>query len=310
MPSSRLICRQEREVSNNPYRTCLLVGLLLVGLIAGCSRSTVPTIPFTFGTAHRNLTYCNSQQLDLYVPRAGRGHQLPIAVYIHGGGLSAGDKSNLNPVFLDALASAGYAVASLNYRLAPQSRFPAQIEDVKCAIRFLRAKASQYGLDQRQMFAFGTSAGGQLAAIATLTGAHSVFDVGQYPTEPSNLLAAVDMFGPANLTERTSGYSLQDLHQILAKTDRQALLSASPTYYVAPHAPPMLLVQGVDDPIVHESQSTELYQDLESAGDPSQLLLVQNMGHMFMQVGSNPIDPGLQTIAQDVVHFFDNARRG
>jgi acetyl esterase/lipase len=268
----------------------------------------VVTIPFTLGTADRNLTYCNSQQLDLYIPRAARGHPAPIAVYIHGGGLSEGDKSNLNPVFLDNLASAGFAVASLNYRLAPDSRFPAQIEDVKCAIRFLRAKAQKYGLDGAQVFAFGTSAGGQLAAIAALTG-HSVFDVGRYPAEPSNLLAAVDLFGPANLTESTSGYSPQDLQQILAKTDRQALLQASPIYYVVPHAPPILLVQGVDDPIVHASQSMELYQDLKSAGDPAQLLLVQNMGHMFMQVGSNPIDPRLPTIARDVVRFFDNARR-
>ena len=75
--------------------------------------------------------------------------------------MTAGDKSDLNPVFLDALASAGYAVASVNYRLAPQFKFPAQIEDVKCAIRYLRAKASSYGLNGSEMFAFGTSVGGR-----------------------------------------------------------------------------------------------------------------------------------------------------
>ncbi len=130
---------------------------------------------------------------------------LPVAMYIHGGGMTAGDKSDLNPVFLDALASSGYAVASVNYRLAPQSRFPAQIEDVKCAIRYLRAKAPNYGLNASEIFAFGTSVGGQLVALAALTGPHSAFDVGSYPTEPSNLLAVADLFGPANLTERASG---------------------------------------------------------------------------------------------------------
>jgi acetyl esterase/lipase len=117
-------------------------GPLLVGLMAGCSAAP-PTVPSTLGTAHRNLTYCNAQELGLYVPRAAATHPLPIAMYVHGGGMTAGDKSDVNPAFLDTLASAGYAVASVNYRLAPDSRFPAQIEDVKCAIRYLRARATR-----------------------------------------------------------------------------------------------------------------------------------------------------------------------
>ena len=120
--------------------------------------------------------------------------------------MTAGDKSDLNPVFLDTLASAGYAVASVNYRLAPRFKFPAQIEDVKCAIRYLRAKAPKYGLNGSEIFAFGTSVGGQLVALAALTGPHSAFDVGPYATEPSNLTAVADMFGPANLTEPASGF--------------------------------------------------------------------------------------------------------
>ena len=128
--------------------------------------------------------------------------------------MTSGDKSDLNPVFLDALASAGYAVASVNYRLAPQFKFPAQIEDVKCAIRYLRAKAPRYGLNGNEIFAFGTSVGGQLVALAALTGPHSAFDVGPYATEPSNLLAVADLFGPANLTERASGFSPSDIQQV------------------------------------------------------------------------------------------------
>ena len=286
----------------------LTTGLLSAALIAGCSSTEVVNVPFLLGTANRNLTYCDSQALDLYIPHTA-AHPLPVAIYIHGGGMTAGDKSNLNPIFLDALASAGYAIASLNYRLAPQSRFPAQIEDVKCAIRYLRAKAPMYDLNASEVFAFGTSAGGQLAALAALTGPHSVFDVGPYPKEPSNLLAVADMFGPANLTERASGYSPSDLQQVFANSDRRDLALASPTHYVVSDTPPILLVQGVDDTTVHESQSMELYRDLKAAGDQSQLLLVQNMGHMFVQVGSKPLDPGVRQIAQDMILFFDNARK-
>lgn len=287
----------------------LLAGLLLAGLMAGCS--TAPhNVPFTLGTADRNLTYCNSQSLDLYIPRAAVTRPLPITMYIHGGGMTAGDKSDLSPVFLDALASAGYAVASVNYRLAPESRFPAQIEDVKCAIRYLRAKAPKYGLNASEIFAFGTSVGGQLAALAALTGPHSAWDVGPYPTEPSKLLAVADMFGPANLTERASGFSPSGIQQVFGKSDRRDLVLASPTHFAVAKAPPILIVQGVNDTKVLESQSIELYRDLKAAGDQTQLVLVRNMGHMFAQAGSKPINPSFQQIAQDVVSFFDKYMQG
>ena len=222
--------------------------------------------------------------------------------------MTAGDKSDINPVFLNALASAGYAVASVNYRLAPGSRFPTQLEDVKCAIRYLRAKAPSYGLNPSAMFAFGTSVGGQLVALAALTGAHSAYDVGPYTMEPSNLVAVADIFGPANLTEPASGFSPSGIEQVFGKNDHRDLLLASPTHFVAPNAPPILLIQGVDDTKVLKSQSLELFGDLKAAGDHPQLVLVQNMGHMFVQVGPKPIDPGLRQIGNDIVHFFDTQR--
>ena len=258
-------------------------------------------VAFTLGTVDRDVTYCGSQTLDLYLPREAATHPLPIAMYVHGGGLTSGDKSDINPVFLDALASAGYAAASINYRLAPMSKFPAQIEDVKCAIRFLRSNAPKYGLNAKEMFAFGTSAGGQLVALAALTGPHSAFDVGAYLAEPSSVTAVADMFGPANLAQG-GGYSTAGVQQAFSQQGDTVL--ASPTHFVAAHAPPILIVQGVDDAKVIESQSTELYDDLRAVGDQTQIVLVQNMGHMFVQVGSRPIDPSLAQIAQDMVNFF------
>ena len=290
-------------------RMRLRAALLLAGLVAGCS-SAAPNVPFTLGVAHRNLTYCNSQKLDLYIPRAAVSRPLPLAIYVHGGGMTAGDKSNLNPVFLNALASAGYAVASLNYRLAPQFKYPAQIEDVKSAIRYLRLKAPMLGISGNDIVAFGTSVGGELVAIADLTGRHSAFDVGPNLTEPSNIVAAVDMFGPANLAEPASGMSPSDDQQVFGENHRDDLALASPTHFVMANAPPVLLIQGVNDTTVLESQSIELYRDLETAGDPAQLVLVQNMGHMFVQVGSKPIEPSLEAIAQDMVSFFGRALKG
>ena len=203
----------------------LAAGLLAAGLLAGCNSAPVKGA-FALGTVYPNLTYCNSQRMDLYIPRVAVSHLIPIAIYVHGGGMTGGDKSNLNPIFLDALASAGYAVASVNYRLAPKFHFPAQIEDVKCAIRYLRSIAGQYGLNGSAAYAFGTSVGGQLVALAALTGLHSTFDVGPYLTEPSNLLAAVDMFGPANLTEPASGFSAFDIQQVFGRNRREIVLAS------------------------------------------------------------------------------------
>ena len=222
--------------------------------------------------------------------------------------MTAGDKADLSPVFLDALASAGYAVASVNYRLAPGSRFPAQIEDVKCAIRYLRAKAPRYGLNASEIFAFGTSVGGQLVTLAALTGPHSAWNAGPYPAEPSTLRAVADMFGPANLTQRASGFSPSGIQQVFGKSDRWDLLLASPVHFVAENSSPILIVQGVNDTKVLESQAIELNKDLKTAGDQTRLVLVRNMGHMFEQAGSKPIDPSLRQIAQDMVSFFGKYR--
>lgn len=278
---------------------CVYSAVTIHGIIAANS----PTVTFTLGTAYRDVIYSNSQTLDLYVPRAAANLPLPLAVFVHGGGLTAGDKADINPTFLDALASAGYAVASVNYRLAPQFKFPAQIEDVKSAIRYLRANAQTYGLNGSEVFAFGTSAGGQLVALAALTGPHSAFDVGPYLNQTSSVTAIVDMFGPANLTEGV--YSATQNFRIFGSSYGQSdLIRESPTHYVVANAPPILIIQGVEDQKVPESQSMELYNDLLAADDKAQLVLVQNMGHMFVQVGSKPIEPSLDQIGQQMVSFF------
>ena len=282
---------------------CVYSSFVINGVLASNAPATVS---FTLGTAHRDVTYCDSQTMDIYVPSAASARPLPLAIYVHGGGLTAGDKSDISPLFLSALASAGYAVASVNYRLAPQYKFPAQIDDLKCAIRFLRANAQAYGVNGSEMFAFGTSSGGELVALAALTGPHSEFDVGSYLNESSGLTAAVDMFGPANLTSYAS-YS--DAQRVFGENQSEMVL-ASPTHYVAANSPPIMIVQGVNDTNVPESQSIQLYDELTAAGDQTQLILVRNMGHMFVQVGPEPISPSLAQIAQDMVSFFGRNQTG
>ena len=146
----------------------------------------------------------------------------------------------------------------------------------------------------------------QLSAIAALTGSNSEFDVGPYLNESSSVTAAVDMFGPANLT---SFASYSDPQKVFG-SNQSNLVLASPTHFVTANAPPILIIQGVNDMTVPESQSIQLYDELTAAGDQTQIILVQNMGHMFVQVGSEPIAPSLAQIAQDMVSFFERYREG
>jgi acetyl esterase/lipase len=285
---------------------CLYSAFAIHRMVAS---NAAPAVTFTLGTAYRDVTYCNSQTLDVYVPGSTATRPLPLAIFVHGGGLTGGDKGYLNPAFLNALARAGFAVASLNYRLAtgilsyrfaPSYPFPAQIEDVKCGIRYLRAHAQTYDINPNKIFAFGTSYGGLLVALAALTGGHSNFDVGPYATTSSAIVAAVDMFGPADL----SGWISPQAFHIAFGSNRANLVLASPAHYVKANAPPILIVQGTADTEVPESQSAELYRNLSAFGDQTQLILVQHMGHMFAQVGAQPIDPSLTQIAADMVSWF------
>lgn len=293
-----------------PAIACILALLLICSYCAFAiyrlvASNATPFVSFTLGPAYRDLTYCNSQTLDLFVPGGAASRPLPLAIFVHGGGLTAGDKGYLNPTLLNALAKAGFAVADLNYRLAPASKFPAQIEDVKCGIRYLRAHAQRYDISPVNVFAFGTSYGGTLVALTALTGGHSSFDVGQYLDQSSAIVAAVDMFGPADLPGWISSRGLNAAFG----GNRANLVLASPTHYVKANAPPILIVQGTADTEVPESQSVELYTKLKAAGDQTQLVLVHNMGHMWAQVGVDPIDPPLKQIADDMVSWFERYTR-
>jgi dipeptidyl aminopeptidase/acylaminoacyl peptidase len=126
--------------------------------------------------------------------------------------------------------------------------------------------------------------------------------VGPYLNESSSVVAVVDMFGPTNLTAN-SGYSSSDLMRAFGDNLANEVL-ASPVHFVTRNSPPILIIQGVNDTNVPESQSIQLYNALRGSGDQTQLILVQNMGHMFVQVGSQPINPSLAQISQDMLSFF------
>ena len=241
-------------------------------------------------TVHRDLAYVpgghERQKLDLYLPKAGTN--LPLIINIHGGAFRAGSKDTGVP--LDYL-SRGYAVASINYRLSQHAVFPAQIEDCKAAVRWLRAQAPQYGLDPNRFAAWGQSAGGHLAAMLGTTGDARHFDVGGHLDVSSRVQAVVDYFGPTDFLQmdphRPPNGMLHDPadspeSQLVGgpiQENKDKAARANPITYVTRNAPPFLICHGDADPLVPHHQSVLLEAALKQAGVPVTFYTVQGAGH-------------------------------
>ena len=151
---------------------------------------------------HKDVTYATidgaNLALDLYLPAAGAAKPR-LVVWVHGGAWRSGSKSD---VPIRSLLDHGFAIASVDYRLSPVARFPAQVHDIKAAIRYLRAKEKEYGYDAAHITIAGSSAGGHLAALVGVTSSHQELEgkVGEHLDQSSAVQAIVSYYGMSNLT--------------------------------------------------------------------------------------------------------------
>lgn len=269
--------------------------------------------PARLGGVESDVTYCEVEgvelKMDLHFPDEDDG-PWPVTVYVHGGAWSGGDKTG-GAGFYDVteLVARGYLVVCLNYRLAPEYKFPAQIEDVKCAIRHLRAHAADYNLDPERIGAWGGSAGGHLVSLLGLTDPSAGFDSsGEYPDQSSRVKAVVDLFGPANLCR---DFAIQQvLNPVFGATSRRdsILIHASPITHASPDDPPFLIFHGEADEVVPLGQSQTLYESLIAVGVPATLVIVENAGHGFRPIGGE-INPSRPEISCMIADFFDEHLR-
>lgn len=252
----------------------------------------------------RELVYAQSEgqelRLDLDLPEEASG-PFPLVMMIHGGGWSSGSRANF---FSPELVEQGFAVASIDYRLAPDARFPAFIQDVKSAIRFLRAHAAEYRLDSNRFGLWGSSAGGHLAVLAALAGPGAGWDVGENLNVSSEVQAVVDWFGPTTFQglENASESARQTVHQAFG-SDSLVWRQASPLFLVHRGAPPFLIMHGRQDKLVPFGQSQVLYDSLKQAEVSVQLVPVDHAGHDFKPVEGNP-EPSPPKLRQQVFDFF------
>lgn len=251
-------------------------------------------------------------KMDVFFPTNLAGRKLPVVLYVHGGGWQTGTKSMLSMMAGPSeLLRRGYLVVAMNYRLAPQHKFPAMIEDVKCAVRYLRAHARDFNLDPARIGAMGDSSGGHLVALLGLTDASAGFEGEGWPKQSSRVQAVVDLYGPTEFANGNSNFItlklIQDAFGATNTTD-PILIKANPVTYVSRRAPPFLILHGDRDNLVDLQQSAELDARLKAVGADSTFVVITNLAHGYVPLGlkASPNNEELSTLIAD---FFDRKLR-
>lgn len=239
---------------------------------------------------HRDVTFAivdgHSLKLDCYA-HEGTSRETLI-VWVHGGAWRGGSKNDMP---LAELVARGYSIASVDYRLSPVAPFPAQVHDIKAAIRFLRASSNKLGLPTKRLVIAGGSAGGHLAALVGVTNGHQELEgtVGEHRDQSSRVDAIVSFYGMSNLTtilDQSTPHGLRVRVPALGlllgglpedKPDLARL--ASPVFHVDSGDPPLLLLHGDQDPQAPINQSHELHGKYQAVKRPCEFVVLYGSKH-------------------------------
>lgn len=239
-----------------------------------------------------------SLQMDILQPKTEA--KKPAILFVTGGGFINANRAN-GLQLREKLADAGYVVASINYRVAPTATFPQPLEDVKSAIRYLKANADKFGIDARRVGIVGGSAGGYLSAMTGTTSGTNTFDKGDNLNFDSTVRCAVDLYGISDPTKIGADFpaDVQKKHQSAGATealwvngspvfggkdggilaDKEAAEKANPIHYISKSSAPMLLMHGTADTVVSPSQTDLLYQALQQKGIESERYVIPHAQH-------------------------------
>ena len=267
----------------NLHRRLFLLLCLLSGAVSADAG-------FDQWTVVRDIEYAraaeHSLKLDLHLPR-GKA-RAPLIVWVHGGAWRSGSKSNMP---LTKLVEERYAIASVDYRLSAEAKFPAQIHDIKAAIRFLRGHGVEWGIQSKKIVMAGDSAGAHLAALVGVSNANAELEgeIGNDRSQSSDVQGIISFYGAANLT---TILSQSTPHGLKVRVPALELLLggqpsnvvelaglASPVFHVDRLDPPLLLLHGDQDPQMPINQSHELHGAYRSVKAPVEFEVVHGAGH-------------------------------
>ncbi len=252
-----------------------------------------------------------AHRLSLYLPKVKEKEKeksFPLIIYVHGGGWTSRPNAGTTPLWLPQFVKNGYAVAIVNYRLAQEGIFSSQMEDLNCALRFLKGNANKFHIDAGHIGLWGMSAGGHLVALMGTSAVSPLLNMGGDQSINRDVQAVCDMAGPTNLYElgtkvyplkqwdtTTPGASLSLLLGGTAATQKARALEASPDTYVSAGSPPFLIIHGINDAVVPVEQSDMLVEKLQKAGVKTTYLRLPKFGH-DVEKGKN---------LDSVLSFFD-----
>jgi alpha-L-fucosidase 2 len=246
--------------------------------------------------------------MDYYAAKGKGPH--PVAIVIHGGGFTGGtSKNNSEAYCADFLAPAGYAVFSVNYRLAPEHPYPAMVEDVERAVRFIRHHARRWNADPRRIALVGGSAGGYLSNMAGVRKSRGIKNAPDpVDREDARVQAIVTLFGPSDFRNgEFTGNIAALLGPLAAKIGvAAALAEASPVMHIDGSEPPFLLIHGDKDEAVPIVQSTHLQAALKAARVRCDLIIIRNGPHA---TGRWHTIPGVADWEREMIEWLNSVLR-
>ena len=293
------------DMDTRPMSLPELVAITPASPIAGV-RSYL-NIPYASPPGYRPLL------LDLHVPEDGTALGRPAVVYAHGGGFQVGTKAMGGWRFL---LDAGYAVASVDYRLSGESRFPGPVHDVAAAVRWVRANAAEYGLDPGRIAGFGSSAGGYLlSAVALTSGTELVGALGPTPEVSCALAAVIDHYAPTDFL-RIDDDAPEDVIEVSNAPDTSAsrflgfVATDRPddadlarlSRYAGPGSPPFLIMHGDADKRVGLGQSRRLHAALAECGARAALVVVPGADHADPKFDQPPAREAMLSFLSETLH--------
>lgn len=295
--------------------------------------------PSQYAHSWEDIPYANDdplQKLSIYTP--GDDGNYPLLVYVNGGGWVQQLVHHQTVPGAWMAPSQGYALASIGYRLAPKDHWPAQIHDVKAAIRFLRAHADEYGYNADKIIAWGNSAGGHILGMCCATNTLPTFeDLNMGNAEySSSIQGLISFYAPSDLYQMELGSHISDeemkelsespveltdkrdgmnkLENILlgcrALANPSVAALASPINFVTPDFPPVYFLHGLDDPIVPYTQSAAMYNMVRfvCGNDRAKIEMFPGAGHGDPAIKSDEVTKRIYDFADEIVFGYVRER--